>query len=76
MPPDRGRASQACTACRKQKTRCYETANARACLRCERLGQYCSLAADGLEYRTRPCEQSEAWPNNVVGPPGEDHIAR
>ncbi|KAL6712009.1 hypothetical protein ACN47E_003052 [Coniothyrium glycines] len=43
MPPDRGRASRACAACRKQKTRCYETANGRACLRCDRLGQSCSL---------------------------------
>ncbi|KAH9214558.1 hypothetical protein DL95DRAFT_365708 [Leptodontidium sp. 2 PMI_412] len=25
MPPDRGRASKACTVCRKQKTRCYES---------------------------------------------------
>lgn len=62
MPPDRGRASKACTACRKQKTRCYETTSGksqctlsrlystkhlgRACLRCDRLGQECSLSAD------------------------------
>jgi hypothetical protein len=44
MPPDRGRASQACTACRKQKTRCYASGNGRgACLRCERLQLSCSL---------------------------------
>lgn len=44
MPPDRGRASQACTACRKQKTRCYTSANHRgACLRCERIQETCSL---------------------------------
>ncbi|CAO2657023.1 Nn.00g058260.m01.CDS01 [Neocucurbitaria sp. VM-36] len=43
MPPDRGRASKACIACRKQKTRCYESVNGRACLRCERVGQKCSL---------------------------------
>lgn len=44
MPPDRGRASQACTACRKQKTRYYELPAKRGgCLRCERLRQPCSL---------------------------------
>ena len=46
MPPDRGRASRACTACRKIKTRCYESdVTGRPCLRCERLGQACSLDA-------------------------------
>jgi hypothetical protein len=50
MPPDRGRASRACTACRKIKTRCYESdLGGRPCLRCDRLGQPCSLA-------TRPVE--------------------
>ncbi|KAF2453466.1 hypothetical protein BDY21DRAFT_126055 [Lineolata rhizophorae] len=45
MPPDRGRASRACTACRKQKTRCYESGTSgSACLRCERLRQPCSFA--------------------------------
>ncbi|CAG8018764.1 unnamed protein product [Penicillium salamii] len=44
MPPDRGRASRACTSCRKQKTRCYEPGiPGRACLRCDRLRQSCSL---------------------------------
>jgi hypothetical protein len=46
MPPDRngGRASKACTACRKIKTRCYESdTKGRACLRCERLRLGCSL---------------------------------
>lgn len=44
MPPDRGRASKACTACRKQKTRCYESGAARgSCLRCQRLELSCSL---------------------------------
>ncbi|PWY72150.1 hypothetical protein BO94DRAFT_501231 [Aspergillus sclerotioniger CBS 115572] len=44
MPPDRGRASRACIACRKQKTRCYEAGNPNgACLRCERLRRKCSL---------------------------------
>ncbi|KAF2636671.1 hypothetical protein P280DRAFT_552840 [Massarina eburnea CBS 473.64] len=51
MPPDRGRASKACTACRKQKTRCYETATGRACLRCDRLGQECSLSGEALSHR-------------------------
>ncbi|PMD53975.1 uncharacterized protein K444DRAFT_646379 [Hyaloscypha bicolor E] len=38
MPPDRGRASKACAACRKIKTRCYESGgHGKACLRCERL---------------------------------------
>lgn len=46
MPPDRGRASRACSACRKQKTRCYESARGSACLRCERIGQHCSLEVD------------------------------
>ncbi|KAE9370923.1 hypothetical protein N431DRAFT_343941 [Stipitochalara longipes BDJ] len=45
MPPDRGRASKACTACRKIKTRCYDSgASGRACLRCERLQVACSLS--------------------------------
>lgn len=44
MPPDRGRASQACTACRKQKTRCYESGNVEGCLRCQRLELQCSLS--------------------------------
>ncbi|KAJ6088436.1 hypothetical protein N7486_009697 [Penicillium sp. IBT 16267x] len=44
MPPDRGRASRACVSCRKQKTRCYEpSVPGKACLRCERLRQKCSL---------------------------------
>lgn len=44
MPPDRGRASRACASCRKQKTRCYEPGlPGKACLRCERLRQNCSL---------------------------------
>ncbi|KAJ5564018.1 hypothetical protein N7513_000260 [Penicillium frequentans] len=44
MPPDRGRASRACVSCRKQKTRCYEpSVPGKACLRCERLHQKCSL---------------------------------
>ncbi|KAJ5936076.1 hypothetical protein N7454_005374 [Penicillium verhagenii] len=44
MPPDRGRASRACVSCRKQKTRCYEPSlPGKACLRCERLHQKCSL---------------------------------
>lgn len=46
MPADRGRASKACAACRKQKTRCYETASGRACLRCDRLGQECTLSSE------------------------------
>ncbi|KAJ5280092.1 hypothetical protein N7478_005464 [Penicillium angulare] len=47
MPPDRGRASRACTSCRKQKTRCYEPGvPGKACLRCERLHQKCSLVQE------------------------------
>lgn len=42
MPPERGRASQACSACRKQKTRCYASASG-GCLRCERIREPCSL---------------------------------
>ncbi|KAL4869466.1 hypothetical protein BDV12DRAFT_82031 [Aspergillus spectabilis] len=50
MPPDRGRASRACTSCRKQKTRCYESGLPGApCLRCERLNQRCSFAHDVVE---------------------------
>src|SRR5690349_4453531 len=50
MPPERGRASQACTACRKQKTRCYTSANHRgACLRCERIQEPCSLTVSAEE---------------------------
>lgn len=48
MPPDRGRASRACASCRKQKTRCYEPGiPGKACLRCERLRQSCSLTHTG-----------------------------
>ena len=44
MPPDRGRASKACTSCRKIKTRCYESdIVGKPCLRCDRLQQPCSL---------------------------------
>lgn len=46
MPPERGRASRACDACRKQKTRCYESGRDLACLRCARIGQQCSLEVD------------------------------
>ncbi|KAL4940646.1 hypothetical protein BDV06DRAFT_17812 [Aspergillus oleicola] len=47
MPPDRGRASRACTSCRKQKTRCYESGlPGTSCLRCERLRQRCSFLQD------------------------------
>ncbi|KAF2791830.1 hypothetical protein K505DRAFT_418841 [Melanomma pulvis-pyrius CBS 109.77] len=58
MPPDRGRASKACTACRKQKTRCYDSSNRRACLRCERLGWSCSLDVEDQRSRT---DVEEAW---------------
>jgi hypothetical protein len=75
MPPERGRASQACTACRKQKTRCYETIDGRACLRCERLGQFCSLVST-TQPRASTSEQTEAWPNNAVAPPGECQARR
>ena len=58
MPPVRpGRASKACTACRRQKTRCYDSENSRgACLRCETLKQPCSLE----EYLTRQREHGSA----------------
>ncbi|CAI6332092.1 unnamed protein product [Periconia digitata] len=50
MPPerilDRGRASKACSACRKQKTRCYDGVSGKSCLRCERLGNECSLITE------------------------------
>ncbi|OJJ02344.1 hypothetical protein ASPVEDRAFT_83854 [Aspergillus versicolor CBS 583.65] len=47
MPPDRGRASKACTSCRRQKTRCYESGiSGTPCLRCERLNQRCSFIDD------------------------------
>jgi hypothetical protein len=48
MPPERvtpGRASKACTACRRAKTRCYASEKrTTSCLRCETLGHQCSLA--------------------------------
>ncbi|RDW58204.1 hypothetical protein BP6252_13615 [Coleophoma cylindrospora] len=51
MPPTRGRASKACLSCRKIKTRCYEPQNtSRGCLRCDRLGQACSLAAEPADH--------------------------
>ncbi|KAF2270506.1 hypothetical protein CC78DRAFT_134379 [Lojkania enalia] len=62
MPPDRGRASQACTACRKQKTRCYETTVGRPCLRCERLGQECSHSFQSLSGQN---EGRETLMNNI-----------
>lgn len=54
MPPDRGRASKACTACRKQKTRCYESVSGLACLRCDRTGQQCSLVVEKPVSSVRP----------------------
>ncbi|KAF1932192.1 uncharacterized protein M421DRAFT_286202 [Didymella exigua CBS 183.55] len=53
MPLDRGRASRACTACRKQKTRCYESARDLACLRCKHIGQWCSLELDSTASAVR-----------------------
>ncbi|KAL5341343.1 hypothetical protein BJX70DRAFT_66262 [Aspergillus crustosus] len=59
MPPDRGRASRACTSCRKQKTRCYESGLPGApCLRCEGLNQRCSFAQDAGEEEPTPAEPS------------------
>jgi hypothetical protein len=75
MPPEQGRASQACSACRKQKTRCYETGDGQPCLRCSRMGQQCSLAGF-TQQRTSICEPTTAWPNNAVTQPGEDQRAR
>lgn len=45
MPPLRtDRASKACTTCRRQKTRCYQSdTGLAACLRCQTLKQSCSL---------------------------------
>ncbi|KAJ5984949.1 hypothetical protein N7499_008793 [Penicillium canescens] len=73
MPPNRGRASRACTSCRKQKTRCYEPGiPGRACLRCDRLRQQCSLVqidvsdeepvapASGTDVRLERLERSVA----------------
>ncbi|KAJ9603554.1 hypothetical protein H2200_011740 [Cladophialophora chaetospira] len=43
---DKSRAARACASCRKLKTRCYEARTPGAsCLRCEKLGTECSLAA-------------------------------
>ncbi|KAF4627527.1 hypothetical protein G7Y89_g10628 [Cudoniella acicularis] len=55
MPPDRGRASKACTACHKQKTRCYSSGSSGGpCLRCERLQQSCSLKVSSSQRRLEP----------------------
>ncbi|KAL6248087.1 hypothetical protein RBB50_005435 [Rhinocladiella similis] len=55
MPPVRaGRASKACDACRKQKTRCYASDNNRGiCLRCETLSQPCSLESSPSQQSRR-----------------------
>ncbi|KIW14107.1 hypothetical protein PV08_06888 [Exophiala spinifera] len=55
MPPLRaGRASKACDACRKQKTRCYTSDNNRGvCLRCETLSQPCSLESSPSQQSRR-----------------------
>ncbi|RAL04664.1 uncharacterized protein BO80DRAFT_461731 [Aspergillus ibericus CBS 121593] len=54
MPPDRGRASRACTSCRKQKTRCYEAGTRDgACLRCERLQRKCSFVPSPVPETTQ-----------------------
>lgn len=37
------RAARACTRCRRQKTRCFPSAETSACLRCFSLGKDCSL---------------------------------
>jgi hypothetical protein len=60
MPPDRGRASKACTACRKIKTRCYESdVNGKGCLRCERLGVGCSLDVGSERRQNADLRQRE-----------------
>jgi len=73
MPPDRGRASKACATCRKQKTRCYETSIGRACLRCDRLGQECSLSSATPSFR-----QSAAYsrPSDCEGAKSHDNDER
>ncbi|KAF2109470.1 hypothetical protein BDV96DRAFT_237091 [Lophiotrema nucula] len=67
MPADRGRASKACAACRKQKTRCYETSIGRPCLRCDRLGQSCSLSFEHASASTEG-GGGDTWAGN-----GRDH---
>lgn len=73
MPPDRGRASQACTACRKQKTRCYASSgNGRGgCLRCERLRLSCSL-----ELPTTPGHQNLETRENYESVTYNDRLSR
>ncbi|KAL4966303.1 uncharacterized protein BDV14DRAFT_208290 [Aspergillus stella-maris] len=59
MPPDRGRASKACTSCRKQKTRCYESGlPGTSCLRCERLRQRCSLSQNVADEQPNSSDSS------------------
>ena len=75
MPPDRGRASRACTSCRKQKTRCYEPGiPGRACLRCDRLRQSCSLMRiDASDEESLPPAQTGTDARYEL-PPGNSTI--
>ncbi|KAJ5166418.1 uncharacterized protein N7482_005199 [Penicillium canariense] len=67
MPPDRGRASRACASCRKQKTRCYEPGiPGRACLRCERLRQKCSL------FQAEETDEEPQQQHMAASTPGTD----
>ncbi|KAJ5622934.1 hypothetical protein N7490_011539 [Penicillium lividum] len=64
MPPDRGRASKACVSCRKQKTRCYEPSlPGKACLRCERLHQRCSLVQNLEQQQEKEPSTSQLGTN-------------
>ncbi|GMF60342.1 unnamed protein product [[Candida] boidinii] len=45
------RASKACTACRRQKTRCFSTPHRIGCSRCSSLGKLCSFEEDAIGTR-------------------------
>lgn len=59
MPPNRdgGRASKACSSCRKQKTRCYDSQSGGACLRCQTLKLSCSLQVSVTSQARRNYER-------------------
>lgn len=76
MPPLRaGRASKACESCRKQKTRCYASDNARGiCLRCETLSQPCSLEYVGTYVRLASPVQRHERVNTERSPVGRSRL--
>ncbi|GMF66513.1 unnamed protein product [[Candida] boidinii] len=45
------RASKACTACRRQKTRCFSTPHRIGCSRCSSLGKLCSFEEEAIGTR-------------------------